>query len=289
MSSRKVIPIGPVARTHEHRTVSRVMAILELVAANEPIGLRLAELCDMIGAPKSSVHGLVRGLVTTGYLRETQGRYGRGPATAMLTIDGEQIPAAFHVALQELTAAWNETAFLATLAGDSVINIDLVEPHQIIRASPPIHERRPMWPSSSGKVFLAFMDARRRDNYLNRVHPDPKERASIVAELEIVRATGVGCSRGEVNPELYGISSPIMVADAGVAFTVGLAGPSTRMRPIVDAVAAAVLVTAQRLSSHNAFRATDFTFGSIPSFREAEPLTARRPTHAIASGTHLDS
>ena len=69
------------------------MAILELVAVNEPIGLRLAELCDMIGAPKSSVHGLVRGLVTTGYLRETQGRYCRGPASAMLTIGSEQIPA----------------------------------------------------------------------------------------------------------------------------------------------------------------------------------------------------
>lgn len=289
MSSRKVIPIRPVVRTLEHRTVSRVMAILELVAVNEPIGLRLAELCDMIGAPKSSVHGLVRGLVTTGYLRETQGRYCRGPASAMLTIGSEQIPASFRHALQELTDAWNETAFLATLAGDSVINIDLVEPHQIIRASPPMHERRPMWPSSSGKVFLAFMDARRRDNYLNRVHPDPEERASIVAELEIVRATGVGCSRGEVNPELYGISSPIMVADAGVTFTIGLAGPSTRMSRNVDAVAAAVLGTAQRLSSHNEYSATDLTFGSIPSHREAEPHTARRPTHAIASGTRLDS
>jgi len=41
MSSKKVIPIRPVARTLEHRTVSRVMAILELIAANEPVGLRL--------------------------------------------------------------------------------------------------------------------------------------------------------------------------------------------------------------------------------------------------------
>src|SRR5439155_25546022 len=72
------------ARTPEHRTVSRVMAILEVVVASEPNGLRLADLPDMVGAPKSTIHGLARGLVATGYIREQNGRYFQGPALAML-------------------------------------------------------------------------------------------------------------------------------------------------------------------------------------------------------------
>ena len=55
------------ARSPEHRTVSRVMAVLEAVVASEPNGLRLADLADMLDAPKSTLHGLAKGLAATGY------------------------------------------------------------------------------------------------------------------------------------------------------------------------------------------------------------------------------
>ena len=81
-----------VIRTPEHRTVSRVMAILEVVIASEPNGLRLADLPDMVGAPKSTIHGLARGLVATGYVREHNGRYYQGPALAILAVGGQHLP-----------------------------------------------------------------------------------------------------------------------------------------------------------------------------------------------------
>jgi len=238
------------ARTPEHRTVSRIMAILEAVVASEPVGLRLADLPDMIGAPKSTIHGLARGLVATGYLREHRGRYFQGPAVAMLAVGGGQVPAGYHHALEQLSQAWNETAILATLAGESVINIDVVEPDQLIRASPPVHERRPMWPGSYGKVFLAFMDPRRRDAYLRRKHKDPGEQARILAELETIRATGVAFNRGEVSPDLYGVASPITSAGIDVTLAIGVAGPASRMAERLDDIARSVLETARGLSNH---------------------------------------
>ncbi len=216
-------------RSLEHRTVSRIMSILEVVVASEPNGLRLADLSDMVGAPKSSIHGLARGLVATGYLREHRGRYYRGPAIAMLSLGGERIPAAYHHALETLRDDLGETAILATLAGDSVINIDMVESSHTIRASPPLHVRRPMWPGSYGKVFLAHMNPRRCDLYLNRKHPDADEQQRIRRELEEIRSRGVAFNRGESIPELHGIASPISYPGIDVTLAIGIAGPAHRI------------------------------------------------------------
>jgi DNA-binding IclR family transcriptional regulator len=144
---------------------------------------------------------------------------------------------------------WNETAILATLAGDSAINIDVVEPDQMIRASPPLHTRRPMWPGSFGKVFLAYMEPRRRESHLNRKHKDPEERARITAELEVIRATGVAYNRGETIPDLCGVASPIVIAGIDVTLSIGLSGPITRMVPRLEEMSAAVSATARRLSA----------------------------------------
>jgi len=225
------------------------MSILEVVVASEPNGLRLADLPDMVGAPKSTIHGLARGLVATGYVREQGGRYYEGPALAMLGGGRHHNEATYHHALEQLSAAQHETAILATLAGASVINIDTVESSQTIRASPPIHERRPMWPGSYGKVFLAFMDERRRDTYLRRHHKAPEERERILEELEVIRKSGVAFNLGETDPELYGVAAPIAIEGLDTTFAIGLAGPKARMEHRLDELADAVRAAAQDLST----------------------------------------
>lgn len=235
-------------RNPEHRTVSRVMKILEAVIAREPMGLRLADLPEILGAPKSSIHGLARGLVATGYLREQQGRYFTGSAVAMLALAGQQNLAAYHHTLERLSERTGETAVLATLAGESVINLDSVESAQLVRASPPLQVRRPLYPGSYGKVFLAFMDARRRENYLRRKHPDAGERAGIEKELETVRTSGVAFNRGESNPELYGIACPVRTLGDQVTFAIGIAGPAARLADNLDEVAAILMETAASLA-----------------------------------------
>jgi DNA-binding IclR family transcriptional regulator len=225
------------------------MALLEVVVASEPAGLRLADLADMSGAPKSSIHGLAKGLVATGYLREHQGRYFQGPAVAMLCIGRGDVSAPYLHVLRELSKTWQETAALATLAGESVINLAVVEPEQLIRASPPVHQRRPMWPGSYGKVFLAFMEPARREQYLNRKHKDAAERARIAEELDAIKASRIAFNRGETNPELYGVASPILVPGMDVSLAIGLAGPAARMIDRMDELGDAVRRAAQGLSS----------------------------------------
>jgi len=245
------MPEASVAKsTPEHRTVTRVMAILEAVVAHEPNGVRLADLADLINAPKSSIHGLTKGLVTTGYLRERDSRYYLGAATSLLTSTRTQYPAAYHHALEQLSAEWNETAVLSTLAGDNFINIDVVEPAgQMVRALPPMHSRRPMWPTSYGKAFLAFMPDRQRESYLSRKHPDREERALILAELDDVRASRIAYNRGEVFPEYSGAASPILVPNGEATFAIGVAGLTSRISNRLEDVGASVRQAAQQLSA----------------------------------------
>lgn len=234
----------------EHRTVSRVMAILEVVIASEPGGVRLGDLSEAIGAPKSSIHGLAKGLVATGYLREEQNRYFQGPAVStLLALGGHQVPTGYRHALEQLSRDWGETAILSMMVGDSAINVDLVEPEQVIRASPPLHQRNPLWPVSYGKCFLAFMDTKRRDAYIRRLVEDAGERQGIAEELDEIRATRISMNRGERFPELYGVASPIVLADRDVTMAIGLAGPSARMGGRIDEMAEGVRAVAAELST----------------------------------------
>ena len=236
----------------EHRSVSRVMGILERVVANEPSGLRLADLSDLLQAPKSTVHGLAKGLVANGYLREAGGRYYQGPAVGLLLSGTPRIPPAYHRALEQLSGRSNETAMIAMLVGDSAVNVAIVEPDQLIRASPVLNERRALWPTSYGKNFLANMDRRRREAYLRRKHPDAGERTRILAELDEVRQAQVAFNREENVPGLYGLSSPIVANGSGVVLAIGLVGPTSRMGPQERELAEDVRATAAELSAISA-------------------------------------
>jgi hypothetical protein len=56
--------------TSTHRTVTRIVRILESVARSGENAVGLAALARELDAPKSSVHGFVRGLCAEGYLLE---------------------------------------------------------------------------------------------------------------------------------------------------------------------------------------------------------------------------
>src|SRR5258708_11759229 len=129
---------GPEA-AREHRTVSRVMAILEIVVGSGGSGARLGELSGALHAPKSSVHGLAKGLLARGYLGEQDGRYLTGPAiSSVLGTPEAVLPTVYRHSLEQLSAYWGETAMLATLVGDTTVYLDRVEPDTTIRAAPPL-------------------------------------------------------------------------------------------------------------------------------------------------------
>lgn len=232
----------------EHRTVARVMAILELVLGSEDRGMRLGDLATAIQAPKSSVHVLAKGLVAEGYLREFDGRYFTGPAVFSLHLaSSTSVTALYRHTLESLSRQWDETAMLATLVGDTLVYVDAVEPNAFIRAAPQLNQRFALWPRSAGKCFLAFMDDRRLQSYLKR-HHGAAEHEAMRSELAHVRETRIGVNVGESPAGHIGIATPIIHGMGPPAIALAVAGPGPRMQDKVDDVAASLLSAAEQLS-----------------------------------------
>lgn len=220
----------------EHRTVSRVTTILEAVAAARPDGVKLVTLSTLLQAPKSSIHGLIKGLIATGYLQERDSGYILGPAVGMLLLPSRpSLLVQAHRSLEVLREASQETATLATLVGGSVVYVDIVEAVAMIRYSAPLRVRRPLYPTSSGKCFLAFMNPSKRAEYLDDC-VDSAERAAVEAELDAVRREGFAYNRGETVPDVYAVASPILVGDRPTA-CLSVAGPSQRMSSKMQMIA----------------------------------------------------
>lgn len=222
----------------QHRTVTRVTTILETVAA-DPHGVRLSVLAGVLDAPKTSVHGLVKGLVATGYLQEQQGLYFLGSAVgSLLAAPRNPLVDAARSELHWLREKFDETAMLAVLVGDSVVYLDTAESGQLVRYSAPLRKRRPIYPTSSGKCLLAHQDAARRASYLREHFPDPGERERIERELEAVAAEGVARNRGETVPDVSAVAA--IVPAGQVTAAVALAGPTSRVAHRIDECAEVV-------------------------------------------------
>ncbi|QWF84902.1 IclR family transcriptional regulator [Amycolatopsis sp. CA-230715] len=225
--------------------------ILELAAADSA-GVRLAELADHLGAPRSSVHGLVKGLVATGYLRDDGGTYTIGPAVgALLAAAPPTVGQAAKPAMQQLVAQFGETVMLASLIGDSVVYTETVESTQMIRYSAPLRTRRPLYPTSSGKCILAFATGRFRENYLATHLADDGQRERVARELAEIAEAGVAINRGETMPDVYGVGVPI-VHNGRVMAVIAVAGPSNRMRDNIGDIAEAAKVAAHEVAARMA-------------------------------------
>lgn len=230
----------------EHRTVSRVMTILEHVLGSGSDGMRLADLSVAMRAPKSSIHGLSRGLVATGYLREDLGRYFLGPAVAMLLASTQHaMPAAYQSAMERLTSRWGETTLLVSLVGDSVVYVAKEEPPAMVRASPQMNTRFSLWPRSSGKVFLAYMAEHRREAFLDKTFPNSTERDETRAVFERIRETRITT---RVDSGETGVATPVLFHNRPVTTALSIVGPAERMKGKTEAIAEDMLETVQQIT-----------------------------------------
>ncbi len=229
-----------------HRTVSRVTSILELVSASEPSGMSLAALADSLQAPKSSAHGLVQGLLSVGYLVGTDGIYHLGPAPGAL-LRSAQPPLAERARhdMETLRDQIDETVVLSELVGDTFVYVGMIEAHQAIHYSTPLGKRHALVPMSAGRAFLAGMDDKSIDSYL-RTHPDV-DRNATMDDITEIRRTGTAINRELTVPGLSAVASTIG-NERPARWALSVAGPTDRLSPRMDEIAAKVAITADRIA-----------------------------------------
>ena len=196
----------PVSMAGEHRTVSRVTTILERVAADHT-GVRLTELAAVLDAPRSSVHGLVKGLVATGYLREEDGAYLLGPAVgALLMAAPPTLDLTARPEMEKLHRQFDETVMLASQVGDSVVYTNAIESTRVIRYSAPLHTR-PLPPFLHRDLYTPQHPLRKMGTsvYLRRHAGDKPDTQSANLRWRMPR----DASRGHDAPQRIPIPRPL--------------------------------------------------------------------------------
>lgn len=207
--------------------------------------LRLSELGERTGMPKSTVHRLARLLMEHQLLSLDAGGYELGLGLFELSglvpvkqgLRGTALPY-----LQDLFLATQETVHLGVREGTDVICIEKLYGHSDLGLPSRVGGRLPLNCTGVGKALLAFSDesvqARVLSNPLRRITEKSITDASRLArELAEIRATGFAFEREEATVGHACVAAPVLVRGAPIA-AISISVPISEYR--VPQLAAAV-------------------------------------------------
>ncbi|QVQ51200.1 hypothetical protein J4H86_20595 [Spiractinospora alimapuensis] len=142
--------------------------------------------------------------------------------------------------MRELRDDLNETVTLAIRVGDSIVYTDPVQSTNVICYSAPLRVRRPLWPTSAGKVFPS--QEQDPESTLRALESEPLEEGTVAArlrELEEVARTGMGFNRGETVGDVSAVAVGVRRADELVG-SISVAGPRERLAHRLEEIGHAV-------------------------------------------------
>jgi DNA-binding IclR family transcriptional regulator len=220
------------------RSSARLIAAFEALATSEE-GMGLAELSLAIGAPKSSLLGILRAMVQMGYMAHAHGLYRLGPRSFRLAADMlavRRFPSLVRPVLHDLHTRTQETVFLVQL--DEVARrstyVEGIDSPNPVRYTVPTGTSRPLYVSAGGLMLLAFQERRFIDTYLGSVSLDPLTPRTITdvrelrRRLQLIRREGFAVSIGETVPGAAGVAAPIFNSDGSVSAGLLIAAPVER-------------------------------------------------------------
>jgi DNA-binding IclR family transcriptional regulator len=162
---------APTTGVREVKSAARTVEILEFLAARQNRPVRLRELSEALGVPRSSLHALLRTLATHGWVRsDTTGTlYGIG-IRALLAgtsyLDTDPYLPLVTPFLDELREQLDETFHFGRLDGTDVVYLATRESSQYLRPYSRVGRRLPAYSTSLGKSILAAQPDDELDQHL---------------------------------------------------------------------------------------------------------------------------
>lgn len=239
--------------------LDRCMAVLAELASH-PEGATLTALARSVGAPKSSLLSVLRGLTASGHVAEHGFVYRLGPAMLALadTILKAQQPLEDVAApvLERLTSDAGETSILAVMMPDerSTRYILKVENDSALRFAATVGDRRPIHASASGLLLAAYRDDVWIERFLTEARLDAiteateTDPARLRMMLRDIREEGIVVTNGSMTEGVTGLAVPVRDATGEVRAALLLGGPSARMNQEMARLRAALFRNAMRLS-----------------------------------------
>lgn len=219
---------------NEHRTVDRVVDILEYLAANKE-GVSFSEISRALSMPKSSLHPVIHTLCRRRLLhyRDDVQKYVLGDLTFSLGssyVADSSLLNKMDELLAELTLKTNETCHFGVLAGNEVLYLLKQSPSSPVHVAARSGYRLQAHCSAIGKALLSQFD---REELMGLFPGGLKALTentitdfdALCRQLEEIRATGFGYENEESSRHVQCLSTPLacrgkIVAAVSVAFPV---------------------------------------------------------------------
>ncbi|HIV93569.1 MAG TPA: IclR family transcriptional regulator [Candidatus Eisenbergiella stercoravium] len=243
----------------EHRSTTRVLDALELVAGGGRDGYTLTELCQRLDVPKSSMFPILHTLCERGYLtlHPDSGRYTTGPSALRLgNAYLENIDALDEITkeLRTITAACSETSYFATLKGGNAFYLAKADSPEPIRMVAAIGHSLPAYSTGIGKALLA--DCSLSD--LKRLYPQGMKPLTpntitdfqmLDEQLRQAQESGFSYESEESTPYIRCIAVPLR-KDGRIVAAVSVAVPVFRYTEEKEELIRLLLKTAKQRIEH---------------------------------------
>ena len=219
-------------------TLGKAMAVLETVALSDR-PMRFTDVLVVSGQPRGTLHRQLSHLVQEGLL-ELHPDHAYVPGLRLLKLASaswarNEFRAVAAPFLETLHRETGETVHLGVLRGREIIYLDKVESRQAVRMNSQIGNASPAYCTGVGKAALSALDAGALETMLDglefrRFTPQTiTDRASLLAELAQIRASGIAFDREEHEPGIRCVSAPILDAGRALVAGVSVTGPAYRV------------------------------------------------------------
>lgn len=241
-------------------TLFRGMSIMQLVAESIR-GLSIAEIVELTGLAKPTVHRIAIQLEEEGFLqRGPDKRFALGYKLKEFSasiLSNVAVGAPRHAILETLAEEVGETCNCTMLEGNHTVYFDRVECNWPIKIDLHLGSKLPIHATASGKLFLAYMRPKERNRLLSATALSKNTESTYVslelleAELRKIKREGVSFDNEELLSGMVAIAVPVFDKVNRICFTVAVHAPTTR-RSIDDLkeFIPALQKAAEALASH---------------------------------------
>lgn len=239
------------------RSVERAIAILRCFSLDEE--LRLQQICERVGLPKSTAYRLVSSLEQAHFLEQDTetGRYCLGfeiIRLGSLAQLNKALCRMIHPDLVALAAETHQTCNLYIAHGYDRLCIDQIIGSEYVRRYSFLGALHPMHCGASGRVLLAYSSPAFQKEYLSyadlkKVTPKTETDPQRLLQLwEQTRRDGYALSLGERDSLSGSIAAPILDTDGKGIAAITISGPLTLFTPEkIPELAAALLGAAKKI------------------------------------------
>jgi len=220
-------------------TLFRGMTILQLVA-DSIRGLSIADIVELTGLAKPTVHRIAIQLEEEGYLqRGPDKRFAIGlklKQFSLSILSNVALGAPRHAILEALAEEVGETCNCTMLDGNHTVYFDRVECNWPIKVDLHLGSKLPLHATASGKLYLAYMRPKERTRLLNARALSKNTEHTIVSpellelELKKIKKEGVSFDNEELMSGMAAIAVPVFDQTNRICFTVAVHAPTTRRK-----------------------------------------------------------